>query len=466
MPQTAQQLARFAGDLRATDIPEETIARAKLIVLDALGCGLHGAAHPSIVSLAAAIGTDGQGRGALAWSTKSFLALPSAVLLDAAAVHADELDDYHSFARLHAGCSIVPALLALAQQERRSGGEFITALTAGIEVAARVGDCLRHWPQEAGFHVPNLTGCIAAATASGVMLRLDQIRLEQCIALACLSATGLGAGGGWGHGKALAAGWAAQSGVRAALLARGGVCIGRDALGGKGGLLASFSQAAPKLDPSALTKDLGSRFHTDHVLFKAYACRGPIHTALDAVRSAGIRSVDEVVSVRISMAEKAYCDVVGRPYEPTSVEAAQSSMAFCIAALLIEGEVFTDQFTSEKIRAPRLLELARRVAVGHDPSLRNLPGATQHTVVVTWRSAAGEEREIRVDVPAAAKTIGNASDLVRRKFVRLGGAALSAAAADAILSAVDSLDRLDDVSAALDPARRDGAAQDREFALR
>ena len=42
-PTYTKDLALFVADLRFEDIPAEVVSRAKLLILDGIGCGLYGA---------------------------------------------------------------------------------------------------------------------------------------------------------------------------------------------------------------------------------------------------------------------------------------------------------------------------------------------------------------------------------------------------------------------------------------
>src|SRR5438034_4239182 len=68
------------------------------------------------------------------------LAVPAetAALANAMAAHADETDDSHLGGRFHPGCGIVPAALAVAEQQDRGGADLARAVALGYDIGARL----------------------------------------------------------------------------------------------------------------------------------------------------------------------------------------------------------------------------------------------------------------------------------------------------------------------------------------
>ena len=68
-------------------------------------------------------------------------------------------------------------------------------------------------------------------------------------------------------------------------------------------------------------------------------------------------------------------DHAGWPYKPEGLTAAQLNLPFCVATLLIEGDVFVDEFTPDCVADPARIALARKVKVVHDPAITALGAA-------------------------------------------------------------------------------------------
>jgi aconitate decarboxylase len=62
-------------------------------------------------------------------------------------------------------------------------------------------------------------------------------------------------------------------------------------------------------------------------------------------------------------------DHVGWKYKPEGMTSAQLNMPFCIATLLLEGDVFVDQFNEEVVSDPQRMALAGKVEVLNDPAI-------------------------------------------------------------------------------------------------
>ena len=84
------------------------------------------------------------------------------------------------------------------------------------------------------------------------------------------------------------AGWAAQSGLRAALLARAGFTGPRTVFEGVHGLFHGFANTT-KGDYDALTGDFGTRWVTETLAFKPYPCGTMTHPYIDCARRLAAR---------------------------------------------------------------------------------------------------------------------------------------------------------------------------------
>jgi len=124
----------------------------------------------------------------------------------------------------------------------------------------------------------------------------------------------------------------------------------------------------------SLTKDLGKSFLGDDLSIKPYPCCKATHTAIHnvlALRKKHQLRSDDVEEVTVSISNGAY-QTVGRPFEiRTEAQVdAQFSVAYTVATALLTGNVGPGDFREETIRDPRRVELAKRVKVVVDPSLR------------------------------------------------------------------------------------------------
>ena len=109
---------------------------------------------------------------------------------------------------------------------------------------------------KAGFHPTAVFGALAAAGGVGAALRMPPPAIASALGIAGSMASGIIeylAEGTWT--KRMHAGWAAQSGLRAALMARGGFLGPRTVLEGAHGLYRAFAPSVPRQLRAARSTD-------------------------------------------------------------------------------------------------------------------------------------------------------------------------------------------------------------------
>lgn len=91
-----------------------------------------------------------------------------------------------------------------------------------------------------------------------------------------------------------------------------------------------------------------------------------------------MRSANCVPSIRLPSAtlrrssctvRKSRCSTWDGGTVPQGLTSAQLNLSYCVATLLIDGEVFVDQFTEEKLTDPERMALAEKVEMRHDPAI-------------------------------------------------------------------------------------------------
>src|SRR6202041_1454186 len=116
---------------------------------------------------------------------------------------------------------------------------------------------------KAGFHPTAIFGAMGAAAGVGAALGLNSKQIVDALGIAGSMAGGIIeylAEGAWT--KRMHAGWAAQSGLRAALLAKAGFVGPRTVFEGVHGLFYGFGHTIEG-DYDALIGDFGDRWVTD-----------------------------------------------------------------------------------------------------------------------------------------------------------------------------------------------------------
>src|SRR4051812_43756320 len=111
---------------------------------------------------------------------------------NAVCAHADETDDFEPVTKAHPGCSAVPAALAIAEKEGRSGEEFIRAVALGYDLCCRLllalGPDLVRGTHRSAEGTGSTFGALGAAAS---LARLDEQGMRFAISYAAQQVSGL-----------------------------------------------------------------------------------------------------------------------------------------------------------------------------------------------------------------------------------------------------------------------------------
>ncbi|MEM5383084.1 MmgE/PrpD family protein [Paraburkholderia phymatum] len=382
-------VAAFVAGLRYEAIPDEVRARIKLLILDSLGCALFGSGLEWSRILSDTLASIDTTQGCNVWGMPLKLSAPHAALVNGTMIQSFELDDVHRAGVLHVGAVTLPAVLAVAEtlpaDARMSGRDFLRACVAGYEVGPRVGMCMGPEHIAQGWHSGATVGVFSAAAGAAAALRLDTAQTVHALGIGGTQSAGLMAAQFGAMVKRMHAGRAAQSGLYGALLARNGFTGIVDVFENPyGGFCSTFSRSTDRFDLTQLIDGLGERFETMNIALKFYSCVGSNHTTLDAIRAMQARhpfGANDVESIVVH-GSRVTVDHVGWRYVPQGLTSAQLNLPYCVATLLLEGDVFVDQFSEDKVADPQRMALADRVQVLEDPSITALGRGARHTVSV------------------------------------------------------------------------------------
>ncbi|MFZ1921838.1 MAG: MmgE/PrpD family protein [Xanthobacteraceae bacterium] len=441
-------IAEFVSGLTYEQIPGEVRERIKLLILDSLGCAIYGANLEWCHILRDTLEALDASRTTAIWGTGKKLSSPHAALVNGTQVQSFELDDVHRTAVLHVGAVTLPPLIAVAESHAQiSGREFLTAAVAGYEIGPRVGLCMGQDHIGQGWHSGATVGVFSAAAGAARGLKLNADATVHALGIAGTQSSGLMAAQYGAMVKRMHAGRAAQSGLYAALLASHGFTGIVDVFEAPyGGFCTTFSRSQDRFDLTQLSAGLGERFETMRIALKFYSCVGSNHTTLDAIADIRKRRpfTPEDIGSIVVHASQVTVDHAGWPYKPEGLTAAQLNLAFCVATLLIEGDVFVDEFTPDCVADPARIALAERVKVVHDPSITALGAAHRHKVAVEVRFRDGSvERETREAARGSEHSFAKPEDIVG-KFRKLSRDVMTEAQQDSLIDAVLGLDKLAD----------------------
>lgn len=340
----SRALADFAAGLRADDIPKAVIERAEDLFLDWFGSALAGKgarAVETIDAFARAMGPSGGGAEVLI--TRRDTTPLFAALVNAAASHVAEQDDVHNGSVFHPGTVVFPAALAVAQVQRCSGRDLLTAAVAGYEVGIRVGEFLGRSHYRV-FHTTGTAGTLASAVTTGRLLGLSAGQMLHAMGSAGTQAAGL-----WeflrdaADSKQLHTAKAAADGLMAAYLAHDGFTGASHVLEGPQGIAAGMSTDA---DPARLVDRLGERWALPETSFKFHASCRHTHPAADALLQVIERHdlAPEDIERVIAHVHQGAIDVLGPVVDPRTVHQAKFSMGATLAMIAVHRYAGVQEF--------------------------------------------------------------------------------------------------------------------------
>jgi 2-methylcitrate dehydratase PrpD len=249
--------------------------------------------------------------------------------------------------------------------------------------------------------------------------------------------------------KRMHAGRSAQSGLYGALLAQNGFTGIVDVFEAPyGGFCTTFSRSTDLFDLSELSAGLGERFETLRIALKFYSCVASNHTSLDAIRAIQARrpfGLEELEKIVIR-GSQVTVDHVGWPYRPEGLTSAQLNLPYCVATLLLEGDVFVDQFKPEAFYDPARMELSKKVEVVHDPQITALGSKFRHKVNVEVHLKDGAvEQETREQPRGGEDAFASEADIVD-KFKKLSRATLSEAQQADLIDMILNMETMPDMA--------------------
>ncbi len=364
----SQSVARFCRDLGFDDIPPDVVQAAKDHTLDAIGVGLAAASLSPAQKLEKAIHMLGSGEDSTVLGFVRQLPPPSAALFNGLLIHSLEYDDTHIASVIHGSSVIVPAALAIAESENLSGRDLILGVVVGWELLVRLGLAAPGLFQANGFQGTPVCGPFAAAVIGSLLLGLDLEETVSAFGIAGSQSSGVFEFLSDGSTvKALHPGWAAHGGVVASYLARDGMTGPATILEGRFGLYGAYARTVSVVDRlRKLLGELGSVWYLPEVSLKTYPCCHYIHSFLECLQNLiedGV-TAEEIESIRCLVpVEEApiICEPWERKIAPSSGYEAKFSLPYCLASLLVDGDINVSTFDSVSL-PDKTLAMAGKVS--------------------------------------------------------------------------------------------------------
>ncbi len=363
---TANPLDAYGAWIAGTprDWPQDARLWAHREFIDTVAVMVPGAAEPAAQKAFAAVGQWGSGPCTV-FGRHERLAAPWAAFVNGTIAHALDFDDNFDPPKAHPSAVLVPAILALAEQERLSGDDAIDAYIAGLQILGRIGQGLNPVHRNRGWHATATVGVLGAAAACSRLLRLDAGASARALSIATSLSSGFMSQFGT-EMKPVHAGLAAKGGIMAASLARAGMSAGPDTLDGPTGM--NRLMVGPDYEHlrdtiTHVEHGQNLRFETASVgepllitehkfRVKRFPTCGAVHRAmdgmLDLMAAHGFGAAD-VASVDLHMPRVHFNNVMYTdPQDPLQ---ARFSAEYAVGCVLARGDCTLADFTPEKVKS-------------------------------------------------------------------------------------------------------------------
>ena len=360
---------RFAG-IGIEDLPAEVVRTVVSGLIDVAGLCI--AARRADYVRAARAACDDAGGPCTALGHEDGLGAAGAALVNGVAAHGEDFDDTLEGSPAHCGAVVVPAVLAVCERYGLAGRDFVRGAACGFELMCRLNRTVPGGMHRACFHPTAVTGAFGASFGAGAALGLGARQLAMAMGIAGSLCSGIIeylTDGAWT--KRLHGGWAAQSGIRAALLARHGFTGPRTVFEGEHNAFRAFS---PSVEPDyeALAGGLGETWVAEQIAFKPYACGTMIHPYIDcmmrlAESGAGAGDVADVECRTSPLIVHRLWEPLAAKQAPPNAYAAKFSVPYCLAVAFHDRAVGLEQFTEARVADPAVRALASRIRYVIDP---------------------------------------------------------------------------------------------------
>ena len=372
MAKIVDSLVEYMLAARRAKLPEEVIQKGKSHLLDSLAAIVSGSTlKPGKLGLQHARQQGGREECSVLGSSLKTTPILAA-FANGMSGHADETDDSNS--QLHPGCAIVPAALAVAESQNRSGEALLRAVILGYDIGFRFHQAFE--PRSTSFGAT-----FGSAAAAGALAELDDLHLRYLISYAAQQASGSRAWVGDDDHIEKAFDYAAmpaRNGVTAALLIQSGFTGNRDVLEGDQGIFKTYAPC----DPAKILSELGQRFTITSCLVKKYPVGSPMMETVDAtiaLLSKQAINPEQIEKVTVRIPESGARTVNNRHMPDVNVQ-------FMVSAILLEGKLtFEMAHDYERFRNPRVLALKDKVQLVGDNEMERSGHRFQGLVEVTLK---------------------------------------------------------------------------------
>lgn len=441
-PQYLRRLAEFAAGCGPADLPPEVRERTRWIIADCVPVIAVGMQQAEMKALAERqLGNAGPGR---AWvigtgrRTNPF----DAALLNGTAGTWVELDEGNLFAKGHPAIQVVPAALAVAQEEHAAGADLLLGVALGYELCSRIS---RAANVRLALHPHGTYGVIGAAIA---VARLRGFSAPQMLELINVAATMAMASSrqtllDGATVRNIFTGHSGYMGQMAVRLVESGFTGEIDSVSAVYGRI--FSDTGT-FDQDRVVDGLGSEWLIGKSYFKLHPAGRYAHSVIDALEDL----LSRVPGGRLDIADIGRIDI--RAYMLAAILAeknvvssfgARFSVPFAVASILHHGRSGLRSFDDEAVANPAIQALAQRVNLSEEPAFTaRYPAEQPVEIAIVMKDGTVHAGHCVVTKGEPAKP--HSREDLAGKFIELGSSVWGAGRAETLYADLMRLDEIAD----------------------
>lgn len=418
----ALRAATWRGATASTRDRAQILAKARLLLLDTIGCILSGRSSPQVQAFEASLaGIDPGGFG---FPGGPGLSTISAASIAAMASAWDEGCEGLPYAHGRPALALTGALLAIGVARRVSIGRVLDSLVAGYETGAHAGGWLRIAPD---MHVDGNWPAMGVAAGVGHLLELSPaLRWNAVAMVACQLPASLYLPIRTGDdARNTYPAHAAMLGIQAALASAAGISAPEQAIA---------DYARNRAHPDGRPAPAQDRWFILESYFKPHAGVRHAHYGLEAaisIRHQLHARTGSICRARLRVYPEATIYAGNRnPHAPIT---AQFSLSLGVAAGLRFGAMDPDLFRDQRLNDPELRRLEQLIDIEPVPEWGQIQKRAAHLQVETSDGAVFEHS---VDTLAGSPERPLTAEQVIEKFVRYSSTSLNRTSAERFCAAV------------------------------
>ncbi|HYN13777.1 MAG TPA: MmgE/PrpD family protein [Burkholderiales bacterium] len=436
-----RQLSAYIAQGLRKPLPARVVEKTKHHLLDTIAAMLSGSRLLPGRKATAHVRALGGVKEACVVGSRLVSTAANAALANGMLAHADETDDSHAPSLTHPGCGIVPAALAMAERERRSGTALLRAVALGYDVGCRLTQSLdAHQFREDGHSTHSFGPMFGAAAAAGALAGLRESQVRHLLSYTAQQASGISC---WMRDpehieKAFDfGGMPARNGVAAAVMVADGFTGVEDVFAGERSFFVAYGRA-PK--PEVLVRGLGESYEIMNASIKRWSVGSPIQAPLDAlaelIQQNNLKA-DEVERMEVRVAHQGANTVDNR-------DMPDICMQHLCAVMLLDGTVsFASSHDEKRMQDSRVLEVRKKITLRGDDALTRAMPSRQGIVELRLRDGRSLSHHTKAVRGAAENPMTRAE--VEAKSIDLIAPVIGKARARTLCDAILGLEKVRDV---------------------